>query len=167
MAQPSDASLLMELHHSVYKTSQYHVTQYDEAKEFVTEDSITKRINTCEKNKNDLMILAFHQDQLIAVLDFFSGYPRRRTSHKGTLGMSVHGDWQGQGVGKQLIHFLIGWLKSNSDIEFIKLEVVEPNVPAVQLYKNFGFKEIGIDPFGIKREDQNYYPLITMSLRIQ
>lgn len=65
------------------------------------------------------------------------------------LNLCVHPDYQGQGVGTQLIHFLLEvahW--KNARIAF--LEVRLSNDKAFRLYTHLGFEEIGIR--------RNYYP---------
>jgi len=60
--------------------------------------------------------------------------PRRR--HSAGLGMSVHDDWHGQGVGKALMDLADNWL----DLHRIELQVYVDNAPAIALYQQFGFE---------------------------
>ena len=50
---------------------------------------------------------------------------------------------QNQGIGSLLLKKLISTSKQ-LNLTFINLEVMEENYPAIHLYKNFGFKQIGI-----------------------
>ena len=63
--------------------------------------------------------------------------PRRR--HCGSIGMGVHDDFQGRGVGTALmaamLHLADDWL----GLRRIELSVYTDNAPAVHLYEKFGF----------------------------
>lgn len=70
--------------------------------------------------------------------------PRRR--HVADLGMSVHDDFQGRGVGGALMAAIVdlaeGWL----GITRIELTVYVDNVRAIRLYERFGFTVEGTAP---------------------
>jgi ribosomal protein S18 acetylase RimI-like enzyme len=55
--------------------------------------------------------------------------------------VSVYAEYGGRGIAKQILNNLIEYAKKNH-ITYIKLEVNEFNIPAVNLYKNFGFEII-------------------------
>ena len=63
--------------------------------------------------------------------------PRRR--HVAGLGMAVHDDWQGQGVGSALMAALVDLADNWIDVQRIELTVYADNAHAVGLYKKFGF----------------------------
>ncbi len=71
----------------------------------------------------------------IAGLDRYSG----RRGHVGSIGMGVHDDWTGRGVGRRLLGELVdladGWL----GLKRIELTVYTDNAPAIALYRSFGF----------------------------
>ena len=66
------------------------------------------------------------------------------------LNLSVHPDWQRQGLGRKLIQRLLKMARQHG-AETAFLEVRESNRPALALYEDLGFQEIG------RRRD--YYPL--------
>lgn len=65
------------------------------------------------------------------------------------LNISVAPDWQGRGLGRELIvHMLI--VATNSEAQLAVLEVRPSNVIAANLYYSLGFEQIGIR--------KGYYP---------
>ncbi len=67
----------------------------------------------------------------------FPNAPRRR--HAARLGMSVHDDWQGKGIGSALMQAGVELADKWLNIMRLELEVYTDNEPAVRLYKKFGF----------------------------
>ncbi len=67
----------------------------------------------------------------------FPNAPRRR--HAARLGMSVHDDWQGKGIGSALMQAGVELADKWLNILRLELEVYTDNEPAVRLYKKFGF----------------------------
>lgn len=67
-----------------------------------------------------------------------------RQKHVGSIGMSVHDDWQGQGVGSALMEAAVdladGWL----NLSRLALSVFVDNEPGIRLYKKFGFEVEGV-----------------------
>jgi len=74
-------------------------------------------------------------------LSAFLDMPRRR--HAATIGMAVADDWQGRGVGGQLMQAAIDMADNWLDLRRIELEVYVDNEPAVRLYERFGFVREG------------------------
>lgn len=65
------------------------------------------------------------------------GNPRLR--HLGRLGIMVHPDVWGQGVGSALMAALMNLADNWFDLKRVELEVYTDNEPAIHLYKKFGF----------------------------
>jgi putative acetyltransferase len=63
--------------------------------------------------------------------------PRRR--HCAGLGMGVHDDFQGQGVGSALMRAAIDLAENWLGVRRLELTVYTDNAPAVHLYEKFGF----------------------------
>jgi len=68
--------------------------------------------------------------------------PRRR--HAADLGMAVHDDWQGKGVGSALMEAVIDLADNWLDLSRLELSVYTDNEPGIALYKKFGFEQEGI-----------------------
>ena len=89
--------------------------------------------------------------------------PRRR--HAADLGMMVHKDYQGQGVGKKLLETLVDLADNWLMLVRVELGVYTDNERAMNLYQKFGF-----EPEGIKRKDaarNGQYVDVLMMARIK
>ena len=62
------------------------------------------------------------------------------TRHRAALGMGVHRDHRGQGLGRRLLAFAIEWALSETRLEWIDLSVPGENMPARSLYEKAGFQ---------------------------
>ncbi len=63
--------------------------------------------------------------------------PRRR--HSGALGMAVHDDYHGRGVGTALMVACLDLADNWLNLHRVELDVFVDNEPALRLYKKFGF----------------------------
>ena len=59
------------------------------------------------------------------------------------MNIVVRKNFRNKGIGKKLLDFLLKEAKKEN-IKVAFLEVNKDNLPALKLYKNLGFKEIGI-----------------------
>lgn len=71
----------------------------------------------------------------------FPNRPRRR--HAGAIGISVHEEWQGKGVGKELMRAIIDLADNWLNLTRLELEVYADNEAAIHLYEGFGFEHEG------------------------
>ncbi|WP_342360141.1 GNAT family N-acetyltransferase [Terrarubrum flagellatum] len=67
-----------------------------------------------------------------------------RRSHAARLGMGVHDDHCGQGVGGTLLKALIDAADDWLDLRRIELTVYADNARAIRLYEKFGFEKEGV-----------------------
>ncbi|KDM92836.1 hypothetical protein EA58_03505 [Photobacterium galatheae] len=95
---------------------------------------------------NDLgwrkLFVATKSDAVIGHIDI-RPYPDRHTEHRVLLGMGVDAVVRGQGLGTQLITFLIDWVRTHTAIEYIDLWVLSENHAAKALYRKCGFIKCG------------------------
>ena len=68
--------------------------------------------------------------------------PRRR--HTASVGMAVHDDWQGQGIGRGLMNALLDVADNWLQIRRVELTVFTDNSRAIGLYRSVGFVEEGV-----------------------
>lgn len=69
---------------------------------------------------------------------------RPRLMHSGKLGLSVHPDYWGQGVGSVLMAAGLNLADNWLNLLRLELEVYTHNAPAIHLYEKFGFATEGI-----------------------
>jgi putative acetyltransferase len=69
--------------------------------------------------------------------------PRPRRKHAGEIGISVHEDWQGKGVGKELMRAIVDLADNWLNLTRLELEVYADNEAAIRLYERFGFEVEG------------------------
>ncbi|MGL4766820.1 MAG: GNAT family N-acetyltransferase [Formosimonas sp.] len=90
-------------------------------------------------NANAYVWIAVHDDEIIghAGLWLATESPRRR--HVASLGVTVHDQWQGQGVGTALMNTLLNMADQWLNLHRLELTVYEDNAPAIALYQKLGF----------------------------
>lgn len=76
--------------------------------------------------------------------------PRRR--HVASLGMAVHDDWTGRGIGTQLVAAAVDLADNWLQVLRLELEVFTDNVPALALYRRFGFEVEGTQRGSVFRD---------------
>ncbi|MEI6553307.1 MAG: GNAT family protein [bacterium] len=54
-------------------------------------------------------------------------------------------EYRGKGIGNQSVSFLINYAFNDLHLNALNLDVNKLNIPAINLYKNLGFKETGED----------------------
>jgi putative acetyltransferase len=70
--------------------------------------------------------------------------PLPRVAHGAKLGIMVHPDWHGQGVGTALLAALTDLADNWLNLRRLELEVYPDNAPALALYEKFGFRSEGL-----------------------
>ena len=86
------------------------------------------------------------------------------TSHVVALTIVIHEGYQGNGIGRTLMRYLIDWAKANPKIEKIELHVRSSNVRAIHLYTSLGFIEEGRKTRQIKYGANDYQDNVYMAL---
>lgn len=97
------------------------------------------------------------QGQILGHVDLRS-HAERFATHRCLLGMGVHRDHRGRGIGQQLIDHAEVWARANGLIEWIDLQVLSSNANALRLYERTGFTKTGEvrDMFRIDGERLSY-----------
>ena len=121
-------------------------------------------IEKVSQSKNCLMISGKIDGKIVSLLNF-NASPRKRIRHVGEFGISVKKEFWNMGIGKEMLLYLIDWAKETDIIKKINLMVRKDNLPAIQLYKNFGFEVEGVISRYFKI-DNEYYDLLYMGLKI-
>lgn len=106
------------------------------------------------------MIVAVVEEQVVGQLGIQVETGRR--AHSAHLGMMVHDDFQGQGIGSALLMAAIDLAENWLNLSRIELEVFVDNEPALKLYRKFGFEIEGtLKDFAFR--DGKYVDTYTMA----
>ncbi|MDF2676912.1 MAG: family N-acetyltransferase [Bacillota bacterium] len=158
----SDAKALIEYLNVIGGESDYLTFGIGEFELSVEQEE--EFIESISKKDNALSIIAEVNGKVIGNLNF-SGGPRKRTSHVGEFGISILKEYWGNGIGEELLKYLIDWSKSSGKVRKINLKVRSDNTKGINLYKKLGFIEEGI----LKRDlymNGEFYDSILMGLLI-
>lgn len=101
----------------------------------------TERWATEEKPGRHRLV-AIENDRLLGAIHI-TQYLRSRLMHSGRLGMMVHPDAWGQGVGSKLVGAALDIADNWLNLSRVELEVFTHNTAAVRLYERFGFEQEG------------------------
>lgn len=132
---------------------------------FAEEETFLKDIiEKIEKRKN-VTLLAFDEKKLIGMVDITM--QSRIDRHIGVFGITLHRDYRGDGIGKQMMDIVITIAKDRiEELEIITLGVFGTNGKACQLYEKMGFETYGVLPQGVKLEN-GYVDHIYMYKRVR
>lgn len=108
---------------------------------FQSADTWRKRLDV--NNERLISLVAMHEGAVVGQgsLEQFS---RIRRSHCGAIGMAVAQDWQGQGIGRQLLSALLDIADNWMRLRRVELTVYADNQAAVILYEKLGFETEGL-----------------------
>lgn len=113
----------------------------------------------------DAVALVAEEDgHAVGLCDVHRKMPGSEVSHIGVLGISIHKNYRGKGIGKTLMSETM--LRCRDKFEIILLAVFESNTRAIQLYRNLGFVEYGNFPYSVKR-GEHFYGELQMYYKLQ
>jgi RimJ/RimL family protein N-acetyltransferase len=102
--------------------------------------------------------------QIIGHIDLRSRQDRF-AEHRCLMGMGVDRDHRKRGIGRALITYAEDWARANTALEWIDLQVLSENTPAMQLYARMGFELVGEIP-DMFRIDGRSFSYTTMARKI-
>lgn len=113
------------------------------------------------ESRNFITLFAKEGNKLIGTVAAMF-HTKERNSHVATIiGNYVIKDYRGKGVGSNLMRKIIEKIEERPGIIKINLQVAETQKPAIDLYKKYGFKEVGTQ----KKElslDGKFYDVVLM-----
>lgn len=96
-----------------------------------------KRIGQAQDEVYTLVALVGERIVGMLTVETFPNRPRRR--HVGRIGISVHSEFQGKGVGTALMAAAVDVADNWLNLTRLELEVYADNAAAIHLYERFGF----------------------------
>ena len=96
------------------------------------------REKLAERPNENVSLVACVEDEVVGHL-LLMVYANPRTRHAGHFGIAVRDDWQGRGVGTELMRACVDLADNWLNLERLDLRVYVDNAPAIALYEKFGF----------------------------
>ena len=86
------------------------------------------------------LLLAAVEGEVVGNVGIHTQPSRWRRRHVGEIGISVMGEWQGNGIGTELMRAVLDLADNWLNLIRIELEVYTDNAAAIALYEKFGFE---------------------------
>lgn len=131
-AEPSDYEALYQLYslpQAIHGTMQMPYPSLEKWKSRLTNNTD----NLCN-------LVTVMEGVVIGHAGLWSESPSPRRRHAATLGIAVHDDRHGKGVGKALMHALLDMADNWLNLSRIELNVYSDNAHAIALYEQCGFQ---------------------------
>ncbi len=162
--EPSDANQAITYMKTLYGSSPY-LTRYPEEWNLGVDEETTF-LQTAAESERKLMLGAFHSDRLVGLCDISPVSNVLKLRHRCVCALSVHPDFQNQGLGTLLLKTLIFHARK-AGFEQVELEVVSENKLAIHLYEQLQFEPVGIIPHGFKTKEGKYQDLLLMVCNLE
>jgi RimJ/RimL family protein N-acetyltransferase len=155
-----------------YKALRIHVLSHHE--EAFTSDAAAEALRTAQSyaarlgndNSRAFTLGAFRGDRLVGAVTCEHD-ARIKVQHIGhIIGMMVHTDEQGQGVGRALLGALIERASADAELHQLTLNVTSGNAAAERLYERSGFTRYGTHARAI-RVDGKFFDKHHMLLNLK
>lgn len=88
-------------------------------------------------------LVACVEGEVVGELTLNTNLSRPRIRHVGSIGIAVRDDWQGKGVGTELMRAALDLAENWLNLTRIELEVFTDNTAGIALYEKFGFEREG------------------------
>lgn len=155
-----DSEAVLKIQKSIVAEGKYLIAVSEEFHRTLSQQR--EWIQTILDNKNETLIVAEKDGEVIGWIVFQMTHNRKRLSHTGTFGMMIKDGYRELGIGKSLLSALLVWAEKNPVIEKISLGVFSTNHRAISLYKKMGFIEEGRKIKEFKMNEDEYVDDILM-----
>ena len=135
----SDAEMLLAYANRVGGETDY--LSYGKDEFLISAERERSFIKRFQNNKKDLMLVATHDDLIVANASIEANRINR-FSHQGELSVTVLKKYWGLGIARKLIEMLLSHSKENG-LTTVTLYVRSDNERAIRLYKKCGFSTVG------------------------
>ncbi len=130
-------------------------------------DTQIKWLEESAQSDTSVIIAVYNQSGFIVGFCNARSYSDIKRKHRAALGISIHSEYRGHGLGKKLMEILIQNIKKFKDIKIIELDVMTENITAIKMYEKLGFKHGGIFPKAFLFQDEKFIDNLTMYLEVQ
>jgi|SRR6185312_4836760 len=158
-AQEADAERILEFAHVIFNAYDQVLTAPEEFNN--TPEQERAWINATATHPSAIILVAICDNQVVGLLDLATK-PKKKISHTGEFGISVHPDFIGKGIGSKMIEVMIDWARHTGLVEKVFLKVFATNLKAIALYKKLGFTEECREIKAVKQSDGSYTDIIQM-----
>jgi putative acetyltransferase len=93
---------------------------------------------------NHYGLVACASDVIVGSLGLVVHERSPRRAHAGEIGLAVHDQWQGRGIGSALLEAALQLADRWLNLRRLELTAYVDNEPALRLYKRFGFEVEGL-----------------------
>jgi len=105
---------------------------------------------------HNLALVAVVEDRIVGSI--ISRSPeRKKIAHNATVGLMIHPDFQGRGIGRSLLSSLVDWARGNPAITRLRLGVLADNERATALYESLGFTVEGRMVDHVRKPESGQY----------
>lgn len=144
-----------ESEHIPYEDNEFNPSLEDEKKWIQSFDA-----------PNSLLLLAEINEKVIGNISI-NGMSRKMMNHTACIGIGMLKEYRGLGIGSKLFESALRWAKENELVEILWLETYSTNKAGMNLYKKYGFTEIGRHPDFVKVSATEYVDNVIMTLKIK
>ncbi|QEE14429.1 GNAT family N-acetyltransferase [Promethearchaeum syntrophicum] len=141
-ALPEDATEILQYAEQVSGESDN--ISYGPGEFGMTVEREQKFLQSLQGSKSCILILGLLKKKIVSIASM-SGGKRKRIEHLTGLGITVRKTFWRQGIGSEMMQFLIDWAQQSKIIRKINLTVRTDNIGAIKLYEQLGFLEEGLN----------------------
>lgn len=107
-------------------------------------------------DNNTIILVAMDQEKVVGMVGAHWEHWEKVRHIAHIWGMFVDKEYRGQGIGRHLMEEIELKAKERPHTEKIKLEVVTDQETALELYKNLGYREVGVQERQMKQNNVYY-----------
>lgn len=158
-AVPDDAADLIAFLEDVSQQTTFLTLETDDKQ--ITEEEEAEHLGRLLESPVNCLLVSFDGGRMIAAASVHTPADSK-TQHIGDVGIVVHEEYWGMGLGTILMEELVAWSEDTGIIKRLQLQVQERNSRAKSLYAKVGFRQEAVLERGIFIEG-NYLPVCLMS----